>query len=73
MRLKRLLRNSGVLSLLNDKSRLLSMVDNHTLDGNVRKEGREVESRAGTKQRGFQRRCTTWSRASRRGRGGRKW
>ena len=39
------------------------MVDKHTLDDNLRKEGSEVESRAVTKQRGFQRRCMTWSRA----------
>ena len=59
MRLKRLLRNSGGVSLL----RLQCVVDNHTLDDNVRKEGWEVESRAATKKRGFQRPCKTWSRA----------
>ena len=58
-------------SLLNDRSGLQCVVDNHTLDDNLRKEGWEVESRVVTKQRGFQRRCTTWSRArrERKGRG----
>ena len=65
MRLKRLLRNSVGVSLLNDRLGLRCVVDNHTLDDNVRKEGLDVESRAVTKQRGFQRRCTTWSRARR--------
>ena len=65
VRLKRLLRNSGGVSLLNDRSGLQCVVDNHTLDDHLRKEGWEVESRAVTKQRGFQRRCMTWSRARR--------
>ena len=65
MRLKRLLRNSGGVSLLNNESGLQCVVDNHTLDDNLRKEGWEVESRVVTKQTGFQRRCTTWSRAQR--------
>ena len=49
----------------NDRSGLQCVVDNHALDDNLRKEGWEVESRAVTKQRGLQRRCTTWSRARR--------
>ena len=57
MRLKRLLRNSVGVSLLNDRSGLQCVVDNHTLDDNLRNEGWEVESRAVTKQRGFQRRA----------------
>ena len=65
VRLKRLLRNSGGVSLLNDRSGLQCVVDNHTLDDHLRKEGWEVESRAVNKQRGFQRRCMTWSRARR--------
>ena len=65
MRPKRLLRNSGGVSLLNDKMGLQCVVDNHTLDDNLRKEGSEVESRAVTKQAGFQGRCMTWSRARR--------
>ena len=65
MRLKRLLSNSGGISLLNDKSGLQCGMDNRTLDDNLHKEGREVGSRAVTKQRGFQRQCMTWSRAQR--------
>ena len=65
VRLKRLLRKSWGVSLLNDRSGLQCVVDNHTLDDNLRNEGWEVESRGVTKQRGFQRRCTTWSRARR--------
>ena len=65
VRLKRLLRNSRGVSLLNDRLGLQCVVDNYTLDDNLRKEGWEVESRAVTKQRGLQRRCTTWSHARR--------
>ena len=65
VRLKRRLTNSGGVSLLNDRSGLQCVVDNHTLDDNLRKEGWEVESRAVTKQRGFQRHYTTWSRPRR--------
>ena len=65
VRLKRLLRNSGGVNLLNDRSGLQCVVDNHTPDDKLRKESWEVESRALTKQRGFQRRCTNWSRARR--------
>ena len=65
VRLKRLLRNSGGVGFLNDRSGLQCVVDNHTLDDNLRKEGWEVEIRVVTKQRSFQRRCTTWSRARR--------
>ena len=65
MRLKRLLRNWWGVSLLNDRSGLQCVVDNHTLDDNLRKEGWEVESRVVTKQRGFQHQCTTWPRARR--------
>ena len=65
VRLRRLLRNSGRVSLLNDRSGLQCVVDNHTLDDNLRKEGWEVESRSVTKQRGIPRRCTTWSPARR--------
>ena len=65
MRLKRLLRNSGGVSLLNDRSGLQCLVDNHTLDDNLRNEGREVESGVVTKQRGLQRPCTTWSHVRR--------
>ena len=65
MRVKRLLRNSGGVSLPNDRLGLQCVVDNHTLGDNLRKDGWEVESRDVTKQRGFQRRCTTWSRARR--------
>ena len=70
---KGLLRNSGGVSLLNDRSSLQCVVDNHTLDDNLRKEGWEVESRVVTKQRGFQHRCTTWSCAPGRGTGERTW
>ena len=56
VRLKRLLRNSGGVSLLNDRSGLQCVVDNHTLDDNLRKGGWELQSRAVTKQKGFQRR-----------------
>ena len=69
VRLKRVLRNSGGVSLLNDGSGLQCVVDNHTVDDNLRKEGWKVESRAVTKQRGFQRRCTTSSRARRESKG----
>ena len=65
VRLKRLLRNSGGVSLLHNKSVLQCVVDKHTLDDHLRKEGREVTSRAVTKQRGYQRRCMAWSRARR--------
>ena len=65
VRLKRMLRNSGGVSLLNDRSGLQCVMDNHALDDHVRKEGLEVLSGAVTKQRGLQRPCTTWSRARR--------
>ena len=41
VRLKRLLRNSGWVSLLKDRPGLQFVVDNHTLDDNLRKEGGE--------------------------------
>ena len=44
MRLKRLLRNSGGVSLVKDRSGLQCVVDNHILDDNLRKEGWEVPS-----------------------------
>ena len=65
VRLKRLLRNSGGISLLNDRSGFHCVVDNHKPHDNLRNEVWEVESRAVTKQRGFQRSCTTWSCARR--------
>ena len=65
VRLKRLLRHSGGVSLLNDRLGLQCVVDNHTLDDNFRKEGWKVQNRVVTKQRGFPRRCSTWSRAQR--------
>ena len=55
----------GGRSLPNDKSGLQCVVDNQTLDDNLRKEGSEVESRAVNKQSGFQCGCTTWPRARR--------
>ena len=55
----------GGVRLLNDRSGLQCVVDNHILDDNLRNEGWEVESRSVTKQRGFQHRCTTWSLARR--------
>ena len=65
MRVKRLLRYSGEATLLTDMLGLQCVLDNHTLDDIMWNEGWEVESRAVSKQRGFQRRCTTWSRARR--------
>ena len=45
VRLKRLLRNIGGVSLLHNKSGLQCVVDNHTLDDHLRKEGWELTSR----------------------------
>ena len=39
------------------------MVNSHTLDDHLRKEGWEMTSRAVTKQRGYQCRYMAWSRA----------
>ena len=65
--LKRLLRKRWWcgLSLLNDEFGLQCVVNNHTLDDNLRREGWEVESRAVTKQTVFQRLCMTWSPTAR--------
>ena len=63
VRLKRLPRNIEAVSLLYNKSGLQRVVDNHTLDEHLRKEGWKVTSGAVTKQLGYQRRCMAWSRA----------
>ena len=70
VRLKRTPRNSGGVSFLHDKLVLQCVVDNHTLDDNLRKEGWDPLSKAVTKQRGYKRRCRDWTRARREGRGG---
>ena len=67
--LKRMLRNSGGVSLLHDKLGLQCVVDNYTLDDNLRKEGWDTLSKAVTKQRGYKRRCRDWTRARQEGRG----
>ena len=69
VRLKRTLRNSGRVSLLHDMLGLQCVVDNHTLDDNLRKEGWDLLSKAVTKQRGYKRHCRDWTRARREGRG----
>ena len=62
LKLLRTINGGGGVSLVNNKS-ALCVVDNHTLDYNIRKEGWKVESKAVTKQRGFHYRCRTLSRA----------
>ena len=47
----------GVVSLLHDKLGLPCVVDNHTLDDNLRKDGWDPLSKAVTKQRGYKRCC----------------
>ena len=69
VRLKKMLRNSGALSLLHDELGLQCVVDNHTLDDNLRKEGWDPLSKALTKQRWYKRRGRGWTRVRREGRG----
>ena len=56
LQLKRMLRNSGGVSLLHDKFGLQCVVDNHTLDNNLRKQRWDPLRKAMTKQRGYKRR-----------------
>ena len=66
---KRMPRNNGGVSLLHDKLGLQCVVDNHTLEDNLRKAGWDLLSKAVTTQRGYKRRCRDGTGARREGRG----
>ena len=69
VRLKRMVMNSGVVSLLYGNLGLQCVVDNHTSDDNLRYEGWDPQSKAVTKQRGYKRVCRDWTHSRQEGTG----